>query len=115
MSEKREQIFVPGCYVNAKTLQWGTVIQLSFRVKDLIAFAEQHKTDKDFLRLEIVPKRNPTEKSSHFCRLDTYVPKAQQQPTEQRPTQRMPQGARNEVRVEPQEHFNYDPNDDVPF
>ncbi len=89
MSEQKERIFVPGSSAKAKDLEFGTVVNLSFDVAELQSFAKTHKKEskngKNYLNLSIVPRKKVGDYGdTHSVQLDTWEPKPQGEPTQQK-------------------------------
>ena len=64
--------YLPKSYVKAIKTQFGEILKLDVDAEALIAFAQQHKNERGYLKLDIVPRKNPDEKSTHSVCLNTY-------------------------------------------
>ncbi len=77
MNENNITVFADGTFLREKTFNdGGSVINLSISVDKFTEFLKKYKKEDGFVRLVISKKRNPDEKSSHFMKLDTFVPQA---------------------------------------
>lgn len=76
MSTQNDTIYVPKSYAKEKTFDWGTIIGLSFDMKELNELAKTHAVN-GVLRLDVVPRKTPSESSSHSVKVNTWKPKAQ--------------------------------------
>ena len=81
--------FADGTYLREKTFNdGGSVINLSVSVDKFTEFLKKHKKEDGFVRLVISKKRTPDEKSTHFMKLDTFVPQAKNSGVAPRVTQK---------------------------
>lgn len=72
-----EKTYVPKC--NAKEIKFqdgGSMLKLSFRVEELVAFAQKNKNEKGYLNLNISLRKTPGQYGdTHSVSLDTWKPK----------------------------------------
>ena len=72
-----EPIYVPKASAKERETNFGKVIKLSFKVTDLGAFAKANKNEKDYLNLELVPRKTVGQYGeTHSVKLDTWKPDA---------------------------------------
>ncbi len=73
MSEK--PIYVPKSSVKERQTSFGVCYKVSFKAEELGAFVREHKNEKGFINLEIVPRREPSEYGdTHSIKLDAWKP-----------------------------------------
>lgn len=74
--------YVPKCYATERQTKYGPMLSIDFNVEELLKFAQQHKTDRGYLKLTVSPKKNPDERSTHSVFLNDWKPQqGQQRPT----------------------------------
>lgn len=71
-------IYVPSSSVKARETSFGQVIKIGANVEKLIAFLQENVNDRGFINLEIVPRREPSDKGeTHSLKLDNWKPTQQ--------------------------------------
>lgn len=105
-----DKIYVPKCYATERPTKFGPLLSIDFNVDELIKFAQQHKTDRGYLKLTVSPKKNPDERSTHSVFLNDWKPQQGQQRTE-------PRKSNSAYPNSPIDTSDVPPNDDssVPF
>jgi len=100
---KRDKLYVPGCLAKEQVLEWGTLIHVSFHVPRLLSFVQTHQTDRGYITLDVVPRRELGKYGeTHSVSLNTWSPTERakvKQPQQDLPVQ------------QPKEIYE----DDVPF
>lgn len=76
------RIYVPKSSARAKQTQYGELLNLSFDVDALVAFAGQHGNEKGRLNLTVSARKEPGKfGETHNITLDTFVPRAKSDAT----------------------------------
>jgi len=70
-----ETIYVPGSSAKKRDTTFGEVIKLSFKAEQLGAFVREHKNEKGYINLEIVPRKSESQfGDTHSVKLDSWKP-----------------------------------------
>ena len=68
-----EKIYINGIIVKERQTNFGPVIGVNIKVSEFIAEIAKHG-ENDWVRLEISPRKTPTDKQTHSVSLDTWKP-----------------------------------------
>lgn len=68
-----EKIYINGIIVKERQTGFGSVIGVNIKVSEFKAELDKH-SDNDWVRLEISPRKTPTDKQTHSVSVDTWKP-----------------------------------------
>ncbi len=99
MSEK--PTYVPKSYARARQTKFGEVLCLDFQAEALITFIRENTNERGYIKIDVVPRKTPDEKSTHSLVLNTWKP----------------EGKREQPKAKPEGYSGQKPemDDDVPF
>jgi len=68
-----EKIYINGIIVKERQTGFGSVIGVNIKVSEFIEELKKH-SDKDWVNLNISPRKTPTDKQTHSVSVDTWKP-----------------------------------------
>ncbi len=76
-----EKVFPKGLFANEKPAGTMTVIKLDIKVDEFIAFLNQHKNEKGYVKVDLFKNRpDSSSKNTHYAVLNTWKPDSAEKP-----------------------------------
>jgi hypothetical protein len=72
--QNQSKVFARGIYVNKKLIAGKELVELSFNADSFIAFLQEHKDEKGYVRVACWPKREADKYGTHNAELNTWKP-----------------------------------------
>jgi hypothetical protein len=69
-----EKTYAKGIFIKSVETKFGEILKVSFKIEDFAKFVKQHKNDKGYLNLDIMPRKEVGKYGdTHYAILNTYV------------------------------------------
>ncbi len=82
MAEKSEKKFPKGIFTKVISTTHGTITKLNINKKQFIEYLQSLDSNDEYLKLDILKRPNPTEKSTHYIVVDDWKPTPKETPKE---------------------------------
>lgn len=73
-----DQKFPLGIFPKVVNTKIGEITKLSIRKKQFIEYLQSLDENEEYLNLDILKRKNPTEKSTHYIVVDDWKPKSKE-------------------------------------
>ncbi len=105
-----ETIYVPNSSAKEVITSFGQIINLSFKAEALGAFVKQHKNEKGYINLQVVPRRETSQHGdTHSVKLNNWKPDQASATATAKPT------AKPSAKPKAPDGPSADDSDDIPF
>jgi len=68
------KVFANGIYVNKKDINGKELIEIAYNVDKFVAFLQEHRDEKGYVRIASWPKREADKYGTHNAELNTWRP-----------------------------------------
>ena len=77
-NQSNQKVYAKGIYINKKLIAGKELFELSCNVDQLVAFLQEHRDEKGYVRIACWPKREADKYGTHNAELNTWKPNSAQ-------------------------------------
>jgi hypothetical protein len=77
-NQSNQKVYAKGIYINKKDISGKELFEMSCNVDQFIAFLQEHRDEKGYVRIACWPKREADKYGTHNAELNTWKPNSAQ-------------------------------------
>jgi hypothetical protein len=77
-NQSNQKVYAKGIYINKKIISGKELFEMSCNVDQFIAFLQEHRDEKGYVRIACWPKREADKYGTHNAELNTWKPNSAQ-------------------------------------
>jgi hypothetical protein len=77
-NQSNQKVYAKGIYINKKNIAGKELFEMSCNVDQFVAFLQEHRDEKGYVRIACWPKREADKYGTHNAELNTWKPNSGQ-------------------------------------
>jgi hypothetical protein len=77
-NQSNQKVYAKGIYINKKDISGKELFEMSCNVDQFVAFLQEHRDEKGYVRIACWPKREADKYGTHNAELNTWKPNSAQ-------------------------------------